>query len=124
MTKKQQILALRSQGLKYRQIAEKVGVSFQYAAIVCGQGDVCKFRPFTQDECVFPHFRQWLNAHRVSRNELIRRAGITLSGTNNQRLGAILRGKSDPSKVWIDRLICATGLPYEQLFAEEDKRNG
>ncbi len=121
MTKKQQILALRAQGMKYRQIAAHVGVSFQYAAIVCGQTDISKFRPYSKDDCVFPYLRQQLNTQRVSRNELIRRMGLNISGENNAKLGRILRGEQNPNKLWIDRMISATDLPYEQLFNEEDK---
>lgn len=118
-SKKQQILALRSQGMKYRDIAEKVGVSFQYAALVCGQSDISKFRPYTETECVFPHLRQWLNTNSISRNELLRRMGFASSGNPNVSLGHILRGEKDPSKSWIDRMISVTGLPYEQLFSTE-----
>ena len=122
MTKKQQILALRSQGLKYRQIAEKVGVSFQYAAIVCGQSHTGYFRAVTADECIWPNLRNWINVNRICRNAMLRRMGLTTYGENNMKLGRILKGTQTPSKEWIDRLICATGLPYEQLFAEEAQR--
>ena len=121
MTKKQQIPALRAQGMKYRDIAQKVGVSFQYAAIVCGRADPSKFRPFSSETCIFPYLRQHLNAGHISRNELIRRMGFTCSGEVNMKLGRILKGEQAPPKDWIDRMISATGLPYEQLFNDEDK---
>ena len=119
MTKKQQILALRSQGMTYRQIAEKVGVSFQYAAIVCGQTDSSHFRPVSKQSCVWPMLRQWMNENKISRSELLRRMRFNTSGNANAKLARILRGEQELSKPWIDRLICATGLPYEQLFATE-----
>lgn len=119
MTNKQQILALRSQGMTYRQIAQSVGVSFQWVSIICGQADGSHFRPVTEQSCVWPMLRQWMNENKISRNELLRRMRFNTSGNTNAKLARILRGEQELSKPWIDRLIFATGLPYEQLFAQE-----
>lgn len=119
MTRKEQILSLRSQGMKYRQIAAEVGVSFQYVAVVCGKSDRTKFRPMTETDCVYPALRSWINEHGCSRNELVRRLGLQVCGETNARIGKLLRGDSMPAKPMIDRLIATTGLPYETLFAAE-----
>lgn len=117
--KKQRIIALRSQGMKYRDIAAQLGVYFQYVAIVCGQTNTYYFRAVSAEECIWPNLRRWMNENRICRNALLRRMGFTTFGEHNMKLGRILKGTQEPGKDWIDRLISATGLPYEVLFARE-----
>ena len=113
-------LAERERGLSYQQIADKHGVSIQAVCMACAmQGGY--FRPYTEDTCVYPYLRRWLNENRINRNEFIRRMGLIPRGNENIRFGLYFRGEHYPSKQTIDKMLAVTGLTYEQLFYREDK---
>lgn len=115
--RKEQIRQLRNQGLKYREIAEQVGVSTQYIAHVCGESNPARFSPFGS-ECVYPNLRKWMNENKISKSEILRRMGIEVHPNNLQRLGYYIRGEANPRKPYIDNLLKVTGLTYEVLFHE------
>ena len=87
MSKKEWMRDLREHGFKYHEIAEIVGVSRQYVASVCGKGDPAYFRT-VGEQCVYPNIRNWMNENKVTRRELLRRMGFTVSSSNYDRLGA------------------------------------
>lgn len=113
-------LAEREKGLTYRQIAQKYGVSKQAVHNVCAKQNG-NFRPFTEETCVYPNLRQWLNDNRITKSEFIRRMGATYITQENARYAAYFRGEHYPSKQTIDKMLAVTGLTYEQLFYREDK---
>ena len=113
-------IADRENGLTYREIAEKYGVSFQAVAIACGKMEVCHFKGYTEKQVVYPNLRRWLNKNKVSRSEFARRIGRLPSGNTTNTISAWFTGKCYPTKKTIDKILHATGLTYEELFAEED----
>jgi len=113
------IIADRDAGMKYREIAEKYGVSHQYVAQLCGKSNPRYFK-IVGERCIYPNLRKWMNDNKVSYNELLRRMGQTPYPEMCSKLSTWTSGKNDPPKVWIDRMIAATGLPYEVLFAKEN----
>lgn len=119
MSKRKQMQALRAQGLKYKEIGERLGVSAQYVAVVCGKGDQAYYRP-VGDECVYPNLRKWMNKNKVSRREFLRRMGLTAHTGNYERLTSYLRGETEPRKAYIDKMLEVTGLTYEELFYTEE----
>lgn len=118
MGKKDEMRLMRDQGMKYREIAEKFGVSQQYVAIVCGKYSPHRFVPIG-DKCIYPNLRKWMNENKITRREFLRRMSYEGSSENYVRLGRIITGERDPSKTYIDNMIRVTGLTYEKLFAEE-----
>ena len=118
MDKKTIARALRDQGFTYQQIADKLGVSRQRVCQICGRQDEAHFRVVTE-HCVYKNIRQWMNLHRVSRNEFVRRMGLTADAENSQRLGRVLRGEDMPRKDYIDSMMKVTGMTYEVMFATE-----
>lgn len=120
MGKKDQIRALRKQGLTYRKIAEQFGCSYQYVAQVCGRK--CDYRFSTiKDTCIYPNLRKWMNDNRISRAEFVRRMGLMPETCNISRFGNVLLGKHYPRKPYIDLMIKVTGMPYEVLFKGKTK---
>ena len=119
-SKRKKMQLLRDQGLKYREIAEKFGVSRQYVCAVCASYDPDHFR-IIDEHCVYPNLREWMNDHKVSRSELLRRMGLTVNANNSNRLSYYMRGENDPRKDYIDRMLKVTGMTYEKLFYREDK---
>ena len=114
-----QIIALREQGMTYQQIADKVGVSKQYIAQICGKRNPRHFRVITEEGCIYPNLRAWMNDNKVSRRELLRRMGRLAWPVNSQMLSRYLRGEDSPRKEVIDAMLKATGLTYEFMFATE-----
>ncbi len=113
--KKDQMRELRAQGMKFREIAEKFGVTKQYVACVCGTSESGKYIP-VGDECVFPNLRRWMNENKVSRSEMLRRMGLEKHTNNMSRLCRCLRGEQQPRKDYIDKLLAVTGMTYEVMF--------
>ena len=111
--------AERAKGLKYREIAEKYGVSFQAVAQKCSEYESGKFRPFTEKNCVYPNLRKWLNENRVSQSEFVRRMGYVPTGKTKVSFGGYFRGEGYPQKRTIDKMLQATGLTYEELWYRE-----
>lgn len=110
----------REKGLTYRQIAEKYGVSFQCVASCCGKQNDAFFRAWTEDRCIWPNLRNWLNENRVTLKEFVRRMGDIPSSNVGCRVRGYFRGECYPQKGTIDKMLQVTGLTYEQLWAREE----
>lgn len=106
----------RDNGLTHSQIAKKYGISRQRVAQVCGKYTPTSFIAITEEQCVYPKWRAWMNDNKVSRAELIRRMGNVASEKSFERLSSYMRGVNHPTKATIDKLLAATGLTYEELF--------
>ena len=114
---KSKILELREQGKTYQEIADEVGCTKQYIGQVCGKYNPSMFHFITESECIYPNLRKWMNENKISRKELIRRSGIYETTNHSSHLSYIMTGYAQPPKPTIDKLIAATGMPYEVLFA-------
>ena len=114
--------ALRDTGLTYREIAEKMGISRQCVAQMCGKSDTSHFVKFS-DAVVYPNLRKWLNENKVSMAEFIRRCGYTSVSNEYQYFSRWMHGRVDPTKRIIDACIKATGMTYEELFYQEVKED-
>jgi transcriptional regulator with XRE-family HTH domain len=115
---KRKILELREQGYTYQEIGEELGCTKQYIGQICGKYNPNRFQFITESGCVYPNLRKWMNENKISRKELIRRSGIYETANSSYHLTGILEGKSQPPKPTIDKLIAATGMPYEVLFSQ------
>ena len=117
-SKRKQMQMLRDQGLKHKEIAEKFGVSRQYAAMVCGRCDPKYFIPIGED-CIYPNLRKWMNENKVSRKEFLRRMGLTPHNSNYERFSSYITGNNHARKPYIDKMLEVTGMTYETLFYTE-----
>ena len=106
MSKSEQYMALREQGMTYDAIAKRYGVTRQAVqdSISRHKNRTTYIKPTT---VIFPGLRQWMTEHHVRVAELERRTGRHL----RQALSA---GRiSNQSN---ERILAATGLTYEQAF--------
>ena len=117
-TVREKILELREQGRTYQSIADEIGCSKQYVGLVCGKANPNHFQYVREEACIYPNLRKWMNDNKVSRNEIIRLGQDEKMTGSRVHLTEIMKGKSDPPKRIIDRLIKATGMPYEVLFSK------
>lgn len=111
-----QFRADRARGMTYAQIANKHGVSKQRVGQVCGTKVQNQFRAISADGCVYKNLRNWMNQNQISRNELMRRMGFQTGGKQMDALRRCMKGISNPSKEFIDKMMEATGMSYEILF--------
>lgn len=119
-TRTELYLSMRDEGLTYREIAARCGVTYQAVAQVCAQSRASQFRKIRPENCIYPALREWMNENYVSRAELYRRMhGVPCIG----RAPYVLRDRLTGVSMWrmdeINRLLDITGMTYEQLFREE-----
>lgn len=119
MSKKEEILKLSDEGYNFTEIAEKCGVTRQYVSMVFRGTELSDFRRLDETKCVFPNFMDWWNRNRMTYTKFFVRMGLAYHETNIVRLKSYLSGKNSLSKHYIDKLITATGMTYEQLFYRE-----
>lgn len=119
MANKAQMLEDRKACMTHKEIAEKHGVSTQYVSVVCAGVDPKYFHVITKEGCIYPNWRAWMNNEKCSRNELLQRMGYAKVGENALNLSNYMRGLRQPRKPYIDKLLKATGMTYEVMFAME-----
>jgi transcriptional regulator with XRE-family HTH domain len=119
MTTKEHCLLLEQQGYNRTQIAEKVGVTRQRVYQILGTAEKGFFKPFTEQGCIYPNWRKWMNDHKVSVPELTQKMGMDACSNNYGLIKRWMRGDNFPLKFNIDKLIEVTGLSYEELFSRE-----
>lgn len=111
-----EMLSDRASGMTYAEIGKKHGISRQRVGQICGKWNKYCFRVIKEDGCIYVNLRNWMNKNSISRSELVRKMGMEPTGETMARIRSYLSGTNNPSKVYIDRLIEATGMPYEVLF--------
>lgn len=114
--RREEMLQDRAAGMTYAEIGQKHGVSRQRIGQICGRWNKYYFKVIKKDGCVYVNLRNWMNENSVSRSELVRRMGLDPCGETLSRMRSYLSGRNNPPKAYIDRLISATGMSYEQLF--------
>lgn len=114
MTKEQKIEAYSMwlDGVTIGEIAKKYGVSYQYIQQLfpgTGKDNGEKYKSY-----IYPNIVKFLHENSVSLKELAERCNLSYVG-----LQAFLNGKRGGSKKTIDKILKATGMTYEEAFAEE-----
>ena len=121
MTNKEKIISLSGEGYNYSEIALMVGVTRQYVNQVLGNKGmgIADFRRLSEEQCIYPVFRKWWNEKRMTYHKFFELMGLRSHQNNIIRLQTYMSGKGDPRKEYIDKMIAATGIPYERLFSRE-----
>lgn len=109
----------REAGMTCREIAEKYGVSHQWVHSVVGRYSPERFRYVKEQACVYPNLRNWMNANKVGKREMLRRMGLEAYPKNSTYLYTVMTGRRSPRKTYIDRMLQVTGMTYEELFYTE-----
>lgn len=118
--RKEGALKLRiEENLTYAEIAEQMGVSKAYVALLL-QGTTKRknFHRWAYDSTPYPLLTQWMNEHQMSKMELATKLGYS-PNSNAQYIvyKRIKEGKLDKNE--IDMLLKLTGMNYETLFKEK-----
>lgn len=110
----------REMGYSAAKIAEMVGVSRVRVYQIWNDLSTPYFKRIDPKLCVYPKIAEWINENQIPKCDLIRRLGWELCDTAYSRIRRIMRGQQELRKSDIDRFIRATGMKYEELFAEEE----
>ena len=120
MTKYEQYLALREDGLTYAEIAKTCGCSYQNVAQRLSKENKVIFRGIVKEQVVFDGLRKWMNENKVSIRELFRRInGKNVVGVSSECFRERLSGKTQFRMNEINKIVSVTGLSYEALFMGE-----
>lgn len=119
--RKERMIELRKQGMTYEEIAKEVGMSRQRVYQIIG-GNYRRHRKFKEDEIVYAGLRNWMNEHDMGWAQLVRSIYGYYHPELYVRVKSVMSGKNC-RKDYIDRVLFATGLTYEQAFggANDDK---
>ncbi len=118
--RKKQMIRLNQDGASYQQIADEFGISKQRVAQIIGGTKEHLFRFFSKERCIYSGLRKWLNDNKVSVCELTRRLYGNSNGKSVIRTREKLKGKTELTKTYIDKLLKITGLTYEEMVGEDN----
>lgn len=109
---------LRANGKSYREAADALGCTYQYVHILL-MDDVKteRFSRIKEKACPYVNLRNWMNENRVSRYQLMGLIGMSA----HQTFRGYLKGSGAIKKAYIDRILQATGMTYEECFARDDE---
>lgn len=117
--KREQAIALRRKGMTYQEIADSMGVSKAYVAVLLDKTvKTSNFHIWPIELSPYPVLTQWMNDHQMTRQELAEKLGYSPSTSSCYIITKIM--KTDKfTKKEIDKLLEITGMTYEELFKKQ-----
>lgn len=118
MTKEQKVeaYAMRLDGCSLQECADKFGVTREYIRQITPPiGNYAKKRS-KYDKCLYPRIADWLYENRYSYTRFCKL--LDVSPTCGR---GYLTGEARPTKGFIDAVLLATGMSYEEAFSKEAK---
>lgn len=109
-------MALREQGMTYREIAKELGISHQAVSQTLAKSKESQFKKLKPEKCVFVGLRNWMNENKVSIGELTRLCGILPQPNSRIRFSHYLKGENEMRMGTIEKILEITGLTYEEGF--------
>lgn len=116
MTKREIYRAERAKGRTFQSIADEFKVSRQCV----WEAQAVRWKPITDKEVVYPNLKKWMDERHMTKAKLARSLGYDYKH-GYTKIRDTLSGAQVAKKPLIDKLIALTGIPYEILFAEEEK---
>lgn len=118
--KREQATALRKQGKTYQEIADYMGISKAYVAILLDKTvKTSNFHIWPIELSPYPVLTQWMNDNQITRQELAEKLGYSPSTVSYYIITKIMRTDKFTKKE-IDKLLEITGMTYEELFKRQD----
>ena len=116
MTVEQKVEAyrMRLEGATLRECAEKFGVSRECIRQITPPVETHPRRRSNYDGCIYPNIKEWLYQNRYSYCSFSKLLACTPMSVYNA-----LMGKVSPNKKFIDKILDATGMSYEEAFKTE-----
>ena len=115
-----QKLELREHGLTYREIADRLGISYQSVSQSLSKYNGTHFRVVKPSRCIFKGLREWMNQNKITTAEMCRILGLLPVTNSIGRVRRNMNGTVDFRKSDIDKVLNASNMTYEQAFGEVD----
>lgn len=110
-----QAYAMRLEGCSLQECAERFGVTREYIRQITPPiGNYARTRS-KYDKCLYPRIADWLYENRFSYTRFCKM--INVSAVSGR---AYLTGETRPTKDFIDAVLLATGMKYEEAFATKE----
>lgn len=103
---------MRLEGYTLQEIADKFKCSRQYIQLELG--NTGKASNVTRSSCIYPNIFSFQRKNNINIFEF-----SELTGFSQPSVSRYLKGKSDPPKKFIDAVLNATGMSYEEAFKKD-----
>lgn len=105
---------LYGEGLTYKEVGERLGVSKARAHVLVNKPSQGYFNKMAIDKVRYIGLREWMIKNKVTMSELERRCRAN-------RMYHNLVYNHKPNKKTIDAILSVTGLTYDECFKEDSK---
>lgn len=115
---KVEMYRMRLEGKSYQAIADRFGVSRQYAYRLIGQQ--CKSEPYRNVNVPYTRLKKWMNESNYSVAKLARESGCT-DNHSYVTITSYLQGSPRMDIDSIRKILRFTGLTFEEAFGVEEQ---
>lgn len=102
---------MRLNGSSLKECADKFGVTREYIRQITPPVETCARRRSSYETCIYPNLKKWLYENRYSYSSFAKLLAVSAMSVYNA-----LKGKVDPHKKLIDKILDATEMSYEEAF--------
>lgn len=112
---------LRKNGVKYQDIAEKLGISKQQAWNIAKQAGIVDTHDMKKEKVIYKGVKSWLFDNEISLHDLCIKCG-ELCGANS-RTYKFLVGKNKGDILIIQKVMSVCDMSFEDAFGEVENEN-
>ena len=117
---KVEMYRMRLEGKSYQAIADRFGVSRQYAYRLIGQQ--CKSEPYRNVNVPYTGLKKWMNESNYSVAKLARESGCT-ANHSYVTIISYLQGSPRMDIDSIRKILRFTGMTFEEAFGEAEQED-
>lgn len=108
---------MRKRGMSYQEIADRFGVSRQAINALFQDGKRADQKPKNTHLIKYIGIKKYLETNRISIGKF-----SNMCKVDNTTMWRNITGQTDMLKRNIDKILCVTGMTYEEAFKEDEAR--